>query len=126
MIYRFDDFELDTDCFELRDRGSAVMLARRPYDLLLCLIERRQRVVLRHELVDLVWSGCCVSEATLSHCVMELRRALSDVASQPRFLRTIRGRGYRFIAGVTSDEAQRQNAACVTIQPASRPSKMRA
>ena len=110
MIYRFADFELDTDCFELRDCGSAVMLARRPYDLLVCLIERRQRVVLKHELVDLVWGGCCVSEATLSHCVMEVRRTLSDAAGQPRFLRTIRGRGYRFIAGVTSDEDQRAKA----------------
>lgn len=103
VIYRFYDFELDTDCFELRARGSAVVLARRPFDLLLCLIERRQRVVLKHELFDLVWGGCCVSDATLSHCVMELRRALSDVACQPRFLRTIRGRGYRFIAGITPD-----------------------
>src|SRR5262245_6360066 len=107
VIYRFDEFELDTDCFELRDRGNAVLLARRPFDLLLCLIERRRRVVLKHELVDLVWGGCCVSDATLSHCVMELRRALSDVARQPRFLRTVRGRGYRFIASVAFDETSR-------------------
>lgn len=103
MIHRFAEFELDTDCFELRERGHAVELARRPFDLLLCLVERRSRVVLKHELVDLVWGGYSVSDATLSHCVMELRRALSDAANRPRFLRTVRGRGYRFIAGVTSD-----------------------
>lgn len=103
MIYRFAEFELDTDCFELRGRDCPVALARRPFDLLLCLIERRRRVVLKHELVDVVWGGCCVSDATLSHCVMQLRRGLSDVADQPRFLRTVRGRGYRFIAGVTAE-----------------------
>lgn len=103
MIYRFAEFELDTECFELRDRGKFVALARRPFDLLLCLIERRRRVVLRHELFDVVWGGC-VSDATLSHCVMELRHTLSDVAREPRILRTIRGRGYRFIAGVTFDD----------------------
>lgn len=100
MIYRFADFELDTECFELRERGHPVALARRPYDLLLCLIERRQRVVLKDELLDVVWGGSAVCDATMSHCVMELRRALSDLAIRPRFLRTVRGRGYRFIAGV--------------------------
>src|SRR5262245_53332105 len=98
LIYRFADFELDTACYELRQRGVVVSLSRRPFDLLLCLIERRQRVVLKDELIDVVWGGSCVSNATLCHCVMELRRALSDAADEPRFLRTVRGRGYRFIA----------------------------
>jgi DNA-binding winged helix-turn-helix (wHTH) protein len=102
VIYRFADFELDTECYELRRRGVVLSLARRPFDLLLCLIERRQRVVLKHELIDVVWGGSCVSGATLSHCVMELRRALSDAAGEPRFLRTVRGRGYRFIATLTA------------------------
>ena len=100
MIYLFPDFELDTECFELREHGIPAVLTRRPFDLLLCMIERRQRVVLRDELVEVVWGGSAVCEATVSHCVMELRRALADTAAQPRFLRTVRGRGYRFIAGV--------------------------
>ena len=102
VIYRFAEFELDTECYELRQRGATLPLARRPFDLLLCLIERRQRVVLKHELLDVVWGGSCVSGATLSHCVMELRRALSDAADKPRVLRTVRGRGYRFIATLTA------------------------
>ena len=99
--YRFCEFELDTDCYELRKQGRSIGLARRPFDVLLCLIERRSRVVLRRELVDVVWQGCCVSDATLSHCILELRRILSDDADRPRFLRTVRGRGYRFVAPLT-------------------------
>ena len=107
MIYRFADFELDTECFELRERGCPVVLARRPFDLLLCLIERRQRVVLKHELLTEVWGGSAVCDATLSHCVMQLRRALSDAALQSRYLRTVRGRGYRFIATVSAAPSER-------------------
>ena len=113
MIYRFAEFELDTECVELRERGTPVALARRPYDLLHCLIERRQRVVLKQELVDVVWSGSCVSDATLSHCLMELRRALSDAAGRPRFLKTVRSRGYRFIGvlDASSDASRRPGIA---------------
>ena len=104
VIYSFADFELDTDCYELREGGVALALSRRPFDLLLCLIERRQRVVLKHELIDVVWGGSCVTGTTLSHCVMELRRTLSDPADKPRYLRTVRGRGYRFVAALSDPD----------------------
>ena len=105
MSYRFAEFELDVDCFELRRGGVPIELARRPFDLLLCLVERRSRVVQRQELLDVVWQGSAISDATLSHCILELRRALDDRAAQPRILKTVRGRGYRFVAALLADAA---------------------
>ena len=100
MRYRFGDFELDTDCYELRLMDREITLPRRPFDLLVCLVRYRQRVVLKDEIIAAVWTDCCVCDATLTHCVMQVRRALGDDVAAPRFIRTLRRRGYRFVAAV--------------------------
>lgn len=95
-VFGFGDFELDEDLFELRREGQVVPIPRRPFDLLCRLVLRRGAVVSRTELLEVVWGGTAVTEDSLAHAVMSLRQALGDDVDEPRFVQTVRGRGYRF------------------------------
>ena len=82
-------------------RGSEVIpLRHRALALLNFLALRPNRLVTKDELLASVWSGVSVSEVVLAVCVSELRKALGDSARVPRFIETVHGRGYRFIAPV--------------------------
>ena len=100
MIYAFDDFELDTRRAELRLRGEPLPLEPRVFSLLCLLVENRDRVVPREEMIEKVWDGRFISEAALSTAIHGVRRALGDEGRRPAILRTVRGRGFRFVAPV--------------------------
>jgi DNA-binding winged helix-turn-helix (wHTH) protein len=104
MIYAFADCELDTGLFVLRRAGADCAIEPRIYDLLLFLIKHRHRVVLKHELLDELWQGRCVSAASLNHCVMLARRAVGDCGEAQDVIRTHRRRGFRFAAQVSERE----------------------
>lgn len=95
MIYAFGDCELDEVRFELRRRGAAVPLEPKTFDVLAYLVKSPDRVVSKDELLDAVWPGQIVSESVLPKCVAAARRVIGDAA-----IRTVHGRGYRFVAGV--------------------------
>ena len=99
---RFGDFELDVAAYELRRHGRAVRLERHPMDLLLLLVERRNDLVSRAEIVELLWGkDVFVDVETGVHTAMrKIRQALRDSAEAPTFIETVPGRGYRFIATV--------------------------
>ena len=99
---RFGDFELDVAAYELRRHGRAVRLERHPMDLLLLLVERRNDLVSRAEIVELLWGkDVFVDVETGVHTAMrKIRQALRDSAETPTFVETVPGRGYRFIAPV--------------------------
>ncbi|HIF93771.1 MAG TPA: hypothetical protein EYQ60_11700 [Myxococcales bacterium] len=97
---QFGDFEVDLDLFTLKYRGSTVAIGKRTLDLLICLIQNRDRVVDIEQLRQEVWMSAALSAAAIPTCVRELRRALGDDAANPSFVDCIRGRGYRFIAEV--------------------------
>lgn len=94
----FEEFTLDLDLYELRKREEIIRLGRRSFDLLVYLIENRERVVSRKQIQADVWKSAKVSTATIPTCVLDLRRALQDSARSPRFISNVRGCGYRFIA----------------------------
>lgn len=100
--FRFGEFELDTASFELRRGGRPVRLERQPMDLLILLVRRRGQLVSRTEIVDLLWGkDVFVDVETGVHtAVRKIRQALRDSAEAPRFVETLQGRGYRFIADV--------------------------
>jgi DNA-binding winged helix-turn-helix (wHTH) protein/tetratricopeptide (TPR) repeat protein len=100
MIYVFDDFELDMRRAELRRGRAAVGVEPRIFSLLSLLLDNRDRVVSRDEIVDRIWDGRFISEAALSTAVHGLRRALGDDGAAPRYVKTVRGRGFRFVASV--------------------------
>ena len=103
MIYAFDGYELDTGRFELRREGSAVVpVEPQVFDVLRVLVEHRDRVVDKQELLDEVWGTRFVSESALTSRIKAARRAVGDDGRAQRAIRTVHGRGYRFVADVTA------------------------
>ena len=100
MLYRFDNFELDADKFELRENGSVLQVEPLVFDLVRCLAENAGRVMSRDEIIDRVWGGRIVSDATVAGCIKSARKALGDSGEHQTIIRTVRGRGFQFVADV--------------------------
>ncbi len=107
MRFVFDDFTLDTNVFELRRAGVLRPLQPKPLDLLRYLIENRDRVVLKRELLSHLWADVRVTENALAQAVACVREALADASAAA--VVGMRGRGYRFVLPVTEvlDEPRR-------------------
>jgi TolB-like protein/DNA-binding winged helix-turn-helix (wHTH) protein/Flp pilus assembly protein TadD len=103
-FYSLSEFTLDPDKKLLTCEGAAVHLANRPFQVLLHLIENRDRMVSRTELLDRFWDGKDVYENTLTKCVGAIRKALNDTLEQPRFIETQWAKGYRFIGALDEDD----------------------
>jgi hypothetical protein len=97
MRYAFDDYSLDAQRYELHRAGHPVPLRPKPFEVLAYLLTHRDRVVPKDELLEHLWVGRFVGDATLNSCIKEVRRAIGDSGAVPRLLRTVRGRGYRFV-----------------------------
>ena len=99
---RFGDFELNVPAYELRRRGRRVKLERLAMDLLILLVDQRDRLVTRNEIVERLWGPDVFLEvdASVNTLVRKLRRVLVDTVEHPRFIQTVQGKGYRFIAKV--------------------------
>ena len=104
MPYRFSDFEFDVEKVELRRGGVLVPLEPQVFAVLHRLLENRDRVVSRDELIETVWAGRFVSESVISSRIKSLRVALGDDGKSQRFVRTIHGRGFRFVEDVVTEE----------------------
>src|SRR5688572_2234006 len=100
MIYTFGHFELDLAAVELRSRGKAVSLEPQVFALLGLLVENRERLVSKDEIVEKVWDGRVVSDAAVASRVKSARQALGDDGKSQQFIKTIHGQGYRFVAQV--------------------------
>ncbi|MBW2245354.1 MAG: AAA family ATPase, partial [Deltaproteobacteria bacterium] len=103
MIYRFFNFELDDSEFQLRRDGNVVAVEPRVLALIIRLVEQRNRIVARVELLEEVWEGVHVSDHVLSQALYAARRVLGDTPKEPRLIETVRGRGVKFVAPVTLD-----------------------
>jgi pimeloyl-ACP methyl ester carboxylesterase/DNA-binding winged helix-turn-helix (wHTH) protein len=99
-VYRFADCQLDPRQFELRRSGELVHVEPQVFTLLAHLIEHRDRVVAKTELLDVIWGGRFVTESALTSRVKMLRRAVGDDGNQQRVIATVHGVGYRFVADV--------------------------
>ena len=100
MIYVFDAYEFDTDRRALRLAGTPVDLEPKVFDLLAYLIQHHDQFVSREKLYAQLWSQQFVSEAALTYCIAEARKAVGDNGRAQRVIKTIHSRGYRFIAPV--------------------------
>jgi DNA-binding winged helix-turn-helix (wHTH) protein/tetratricopeptide (TPR) repeat protein len=100
MIYRFGDYELDTQLFELRCGGTPLQIEPKVFDLLTQLIRARDRVVTKQELLTHLWPQQFVSDSALSYCIMAARKAVGDSGRRQRVIKTLHERGYRFVAAV--------------------------
>jgi DNA-binding winged helix-turn-helix (wHTH) protein/TolB-like protein/Flp pilus assembly protein TadD len=104
QVYRFGEFELDLDAFELKLPGKPVKLERRALDLLSLLVKQPNRMVPREEIIAALWPPNVVIDfdAGLNTLVRKVRTALGDSSDSPRYIETVPGRGYRFIAPVVT------------------------
>jgi DNA-binding winged helix-turn-helix (wHTH) protein/TolB-like protein len=100
QVVRFEDFEFNASAGELRRGEVTTRLEPQPARVLAVLVERAGEVVSRTELQQQVWSGDTFVdfERGLNYCIAQIRTALGDSASEPRFIETLPRRGYRFIA----------------------------
>ncbi len=103
MLYSFDAYTLEPGTRELRCGTELVQLEPQVFDLLVFLIENRDRVVTKDDLIASVWKGRIVSEATLTSRINAARRAIGDNGSEQRLIRTIARKGVRFV-GVLCDQ----------------------
>lgn len=92
----FGAFEVDEQLYELRHAGAPVRVDRKVFDLLRYLIEHRDRVVDKHELLEHVWAGDTVVEAVIPTAIARLRKALGQGRDEAGPIQTVHGRGYRF------------------------------
>lgn len=102
-IHRFDEFTLDVAARKLLRGGVAVTLPSRAFDVLVYLLERRERLVQKNELMDAVWADVVVTDDSLTHAISVLRRTLADERTRPKYIETVPRRGYRFIGPVQDD-----------------------
>lgn len=111
MIYAFGPFRLEPAERRLLRDGEPIALPPRVFDLLVALVERRERLIGKRELLDTVWAGAFVEEANLSVTISALRKALGDDPDGHAYIETVRGRGYRFVAPVRVLEATTEDPA---------------
>lgn len=105
MRYRFNDFVLDAARRELTGGGRPVELEPQVFDLLTYLIENRERVVSRDDLIDGVWQGRIVSESTLATRINAARKAIGDDGTAQRLIKTIQRKGVRFVGTIEESDA---------------------
>ena len=104
-VWRFGEFELDTQRYELRGGGAVIRVEPQVFDVMTHLVGNSHRMVTKEELFDTVWGGRFVGEAALTTRIKAARRALGDDGESQRYIRTVRGRGYQFVGAVTGASA---------------------
>lgn len=98
MIYQFGTFQLDMAKVELRVNGQVLPVEPQVFALMALLVENRERLVSKDEIVEKVWDGRVVSEAAVASRIKSARKALGDDGATQRFIKTIHGQGFRFVA----------------------------
>lgn len=112
-LIRFADFELDVSGYQLRRAGEVIKLERIPMELLIALAANPGKLLLRTELAELIWgkNHHLADDCAINTAVRKLRLALDDDAAKPRFIETVTGKGYRFVAPVRAQSKPDQTAA---------------
>ena len=105
--FRFGEFLLDASSRELSRDGDAVTVEPKVFDLIVFLLNNRDRAVSKDELQDNVWAGTIVTEASVSRCVMKARKIVDAADSADSAIRTIQRHGYRWVAPVEETGVQR-------------------
>ncbi len=133
-IFRFGVFELDEAAGELRKGGIRIKLHSQPFQMLVMLLERHSQVVTREEMRNRLWGRDTFVDFDhgLNASMNKIREALNDSASQPRYVETIPGKGYRFVVPVTvvapvsnlSEPAAAASAAAESAKTSESPSEL--
>ena len=112
MIYQFNQITLDTAQYRLSLSGNSVAVEPQVFDLLVYLVEHKDRVVTRGELLENLWKGKVVTDSALGARLKDVRKAVGDSGDKQEVIKTIHGRGYQFISEITiseTDESHNNN-----------------
>src|SRR5216683_1367659 len=99
--YTFGPFSLDPEARVLLRDGEPVPMAGKALDVLVVLVQNRGRLIEKDALLSQVWTGTIVEEANLSQSIFTVRKILGDSPRDHRYIATVPGRGYQFVAPVT-------------------------
>jgi adenylate cyclase len=105
LLYLFEGYALDTERRELRRGPVLVAIEPKVFDLLAFVIENRQRVVTRDDLIAQVWEGRIVSESALARCINGARSVIGDNGEAQRLIKTFQRKGLRFVGSVREEQA---------------------
>src|SRR4051794_6536960 len=109
----FRDHLLDTDLRELSREMVPIAVEPQVFDLVVHLMENRDRVVSKDELIDKIWHGRSVSESTLTSRINAARKAVGDSGASQAVIRTIARKGFRFVGDVET----KSGAAATGLDP---------
>jgi DNA-binding winged helix-turn-helix (wHTH) protein/tetratricopeptide (TPR) repeat protein len=115
-----NEIELDLGRYELRRHGRPVKLEKKPMELLIYLVGRREQLVSRKEIVTKLWRSDLFidTEPAINNLVRKIRTALGDISTKPRFLETVVGKGYRFVGSIRVINASFQGSHLEDTPPA--------
>ena len=110
-LIKFDEFALDRDRYELLRAGRPVKLEKAPMELLILLLEKDGHLVTRQQIIERLWGNDVFvdTEHGINTAIRKIRQALKDDSDQPRFVQTVTGKGYRFVAAVANVENGRSS-----------------
>ena len=104
VLFSFKDFALDGERRELRARGTIVPIEPQVFDLLVYLIQNRDRVVSKDDLISAIWNGRIVSDAALTTRLNAARAAIGDDGDKQRLIKTLPRKGFRFVGAVKEEQ----------------------
>lgn len=123
------EFELDLASYKLRRHGLALKLERIPFEILISLVQRQGEIVTREQIVERIWGKDVFldTDNSINGAIRKIRQVLRDDSEEPRFIQTVTGHGYRFIASIAIEDPRAvafENAASeieAQAEPASQP-----
>jgi len=118
--FRFGDILVDTDRRELRRGSDLVSVGPQVFDLLVYLVQNRERVVSKNDMLAEVWGGRIVSESTLTSHINAVRKAIGDTGEDQSLIRTVSRKGFRFVGEIRIDnlsEDERSTYAAKNVGP---------
>ena len=114
----FPPFRLELQNERLWRESELIPLRPKTFAVLRYLVEHHGRLATKEQLLAAAWAGRYVEEVALAICIRELRKALGDEARMPRFIETVHGRGYRFLAPLTASQHSPRQAPKINAQHA--------
>lgn len=106
MIYQFNGYQLDTEKLELSHSGVVETVEPQVFSLLQLLIENRHKVMSKDQLIELIWQGKPMSDTVVSSRIKSTRKAIGDDGTAQNLIKTIHGRGFRFVGDITTSDIQ--------------------
>jgi DNA-binding winged helix-turn-helix (wHTH) protein len=115
--FLFGDYVLDIDRRELKRGSDLISIGPQVFDLLVYLLQNRERVVSKDDLLEAVWCGRTVSESTLTSRVNAVRKAVGDSGERQHLIRTVARKGFRFVGEVREEQTSGDRGSAKLVLP---------